>query len=115
MSWEIRLITLFLFVNQNVEEKIPYLCGRLSNNSSPDLTDTEVMVIFLWGIMQKRTDIKGIYNYTNNHLRDWFPDLPSYPAYVMRLNRLADAFVPLMLEIQEHFPFRQLFKKYPFN
>jgi len=33
----------------------------------------------------------------------------------MRLNRLADAFVPLMLEIQEHFPFRQLFKKYPFN
>ncbi|MCK5524383.1 MAG: hypothetical protein KAI83_14725 [Thiomargarita sp.] len=60
MSWEIRLITLFLFFNQNVEEKRQYLCGRLSNNSSPDLTDTEVMVIFLWGIMQKRTDIKRI-------------------------------------------------------
>jgi len=41
------------------------------------LTDKEVVTIYLWGIMQNHTKVKDIYNYTNNHLREWFPDLAS--------------------------------------
>lgn len=104
MEWQIRLIELFLFVSGTFKDKIPCWCRRLSNNSSPKFTDEEVIVIFLWGIMQNRTQIKAIYNYTNNHLREWFPRLPSYEAYVMRLNRLAEVFAPLTEEIQKHLP-----------
>jgi len=104
MCWEIRLIVSYLFVSQAFKEKLQYYCQRMSNNSSPELTDEEVVTIYLWGIMQNCTRIKDIYNYTNNHLRDWFPDLPSYQAYVMRLNRLEDVFVPLVEEIQKYFP-----------
>jgi len=60
----------------------------MSNGPSPKFTDEEIIVTFRWGIRQNHTKIKDIYNYTNNHLREWFPDLPSYEAYVMRLNRV---------------------------
>lgn len=104
MDWQIRLIVIFLFINQVFKYKLSNSCQRMSNNYRPKFTDEEVIVIFLWGIMQNRTKIKDIYNYTTNHLRDWFPDLPSYEAYIMRLNRLEDVFVPLIEEIQTHFP-----------
>jgi len=103
MDWQIRLITVFLFINKVFESKLQACCQRMSNNSSPKLTDEEVIVIFLWGIMQNRTTVKDIYSYTNNHLKEWFPDLPSYEAYIMRLNRLENVFAPLIEEIQGHF------------
>jgi hypothetical protein len=37
-------------------------------------------------------NIKQIYEYANDHLPSWFPLLPSYEAFNMRLNRLGDAF-----------------------
>jgi hypothetical protein len=104
MDWEIRLIVMFLFISQVFKEKLQFSCKRMSNNSSPKFTDEEVIVIFIWGILQNHTKIKDIYNYTKNHLRHLFPDFPSYEAYVMRLNRLEDVFVPLIEEIQTHFP-----------
>ena len=36
--------------------------------------------------------MKQIHNYAKNHLRDWFPKLPSYQAFVNRLNKLSGAF-----------------------
>ena len=104
MCWETRLIKSYLFINEVFKEKLQYYSQRMSNNRSPDLTDEEVVTIYLWGIMQNRTKVKDIYNYTNNHLREWFPDLASYQAYVSRLNRLEDIFVPLMEELQKYFP-----------
>ena len=50
--------------------------------------------------MNKRTDIKQIHTYADRHLRDWFPKLPGYTAFVQRLNRVADVFVPLLTLIQ---------------
>jgi hypothetical protein len=94
----------FKFQRENFKENLQFQAQRMSNNSSPIFTDEEVITIFLWGIMQHRTTIKDIYNYTNNHLREWFPNLPSYEAYVMRLNRLQDIFVPLIDEVQRDFP-----------
>lgn len=104
MDWQIRLIVTYLFINKAFENELQYYCQRMSNGPPPKFIDEEVIVIFLWGIMQNHTKIKDIYNYTNNHLRDWFPDLPSYEAYIMRLNRLEDVFIPLIEEIQNNFP-----------
>jgi len=104
MDWQIRLISVFLFISENFQEKLQFYVQRMSNNSSPVFTDEEVITIFLWGIMQHRTTIKDIYNYTNNHLQNWFPNLPSYESYVMRLNRLQEVFIPLIEETQRHFP-----------
>ncbi|SFM87861.1 hypothetical protein [Nitrosomonas communis] len=51
--------------------------------------------------MDKHRGIKGIYEYADRHLRDWFPRLPGYVAYVQRLNQVADVFAPLLALIQQ--------------
>ena len=67
MDWQIRLIFVFLLITDNDKENWPFYAMRMSNNSSPVLTDEEVLTIFLWGIMPHRTNIKNIYNDTNDH------------------------------------------------
>ncbi|WP_375318644.1 hypothetical protein [Candidatus Tisiphia endosymbiont of Oplodontha viridula] len=42
--------------------------------------------------------------YTNRHLRDWFPKLPSYTAFVQRLNKLADSFIAISEILHEQIP-----------
>jgi hypothetical protein len=104
MDWQFRLIFTFLFVSEHFQDNLLFYVLRFSNNSSPSLTDEEIITIFLWGIMQHRTTIKEIYNYTNDHLREWFSNLPSYEAYIMRLNRLHDVFIPLIATTKNYFP-----------
>ena len=53
------------------------------------------MTVYLWGISQRRFEQTTIYNYTKNHLLEWFPKLPSYQAFSDRLNRLSPAFQAL--------------------
>lgn len=53
------------------------------------------MTVYLWGIQQRRFEVKAIYQYTRMHLLDWFPKLPSYQAFVSRLNELSPAFASL--------------------
>ena len=65
---------------------------RQSNNFRPQFSDEECITVYLWGIVQRRFEKKTIYNYTKNHLLEWFPKLPSYQAFSNRLNRLAPAF-----------------------
>ena len=59
-----------------------------------------VITLYLFGVMNKRTDIKQIHTYADRHLRDWFPKRPGYTAFVQRLKRVADVFVPLLTLIQ---------------
>jgi len=42
--------------------------------------------------VEQRLKIKQIHEYASDHLRSWFPLLPSYEAFVMRINRLSEAF-----------------------
>ena len=53
------------------------------------------MTIYLWGIVERRFEVKQIYAYTKMHLLEWFPRLPSYQAFNRRLNELAPAFQTL--------------------
>ena len=65
---------------------------RLSNNFRPQFSDEECITVYLWGISQRRFEKKTIYEYTKNHLLEWFPKLPSYQAFSDRLNKLAQTF-----------------------
>jgi hypothetical protein len=42
--------------------------------------------------VEHRFKVKHIYEFANEHLRNWFPELPSYVAYTNRINRLNQAF-----------------------
>lgn len=90
--WQEQLITLYCTVCRYYDSGISEQVQRLSNNFRPQFTDEEVTTVFLWGIIQRRFEIKAIYTYTKMHLLDWFPKLPSYQAFDRRLTELVPAF-----------------------
>ncbi len=73
----------------------------MSHYADLSFSDEEVITLFLFGVMDKHREIKDIDEYADRHLRDGFPRLPSYVAYVQRLNQVADVFAPLLALIQQ--------------
>lgn len=104
MDWETQLISLYVYICKQHQDHLWVYCQRFSNHSEPSFTDEEVLCIYLFGVMEKRREIKEIYKYADRHLRPWFPLLPSYGGFVQRLNRLADVFAPLLEDLQQDFP-----------
>jgi len=92
--WQTNLIKLYCAVCDN-SSTIEAVTQRQSNNFRPQFTDEECITVYLWGISQRNFEQKTIYQYTKNHLSDWFPKLPSYQAFSDRLNKLAPAFQAL--------------------
>ena len=92
--WQTNLITLYCAVCDH-HSTIEAIMQRQSNNFRPQFSDEECITVYLWGISQRRFEQTTIYNYTKNHLLEWFPKLPSYQAFSDRLNRLAPAFQAL--------------------
>lgn len=99
MDWATRLIQIYFYCCEHDKSSFSVHCQRMSNNFHPDFTDEEVATIYLFGIMQGRRTIKEVYAYTRDHLHDWFPNLPSYVAYIQRLNRLETLFPALIEQI----------------
>ena len=91
--WQTNLITLYCAVCDH-HSTIEAMMQRQSN-FCPQFSDEECITVYLWGISQRRFEQTTIYNYTKNHLQEWFPKLPSYQASSDRLNRLAPAFQAL--------------------
>jgi hypothetical protein len=90
---ELKLIAMYLYLSDIYKNELMYSCLRFSNNSEPEFTDAEVMTIYLYAMhLEQRFKVKQIYGYASDHLRSWFPLLPSYEAFNMRLNRLGEAF-----------------------
>jgi hypothetical protein len=67
-------------------------CLRFSNNSEPEFTEAEVMIYLYAMHVEQRFKVKQIFGYASDHLRSGFPLLPSYEAFIIRLNRLGEAF-----------------------
>jgi Transposase DDE domain len=44
---------------------------------------------------RSRSEIKSIYNFTQDHLEGWFPRITCYEAFAHRLNQISDAFILL--------------------
>ena len=103
MDWQLRLITLYEFICKEYRNHLWAYCQRFSPYADVTFTDEEVICIYLWGVMDKRRELKTIYEDTQRHLSAWYPHLPSYGGYVQRLNQLAGVFVPLLRALQEAF------------
>ena len=98
MDWKDLLITLYFEVCKSFEAGLDSHTQRFSNDSTSleiSFTDQEAITIYLFGLIQNRRTVSEIHQYTNNHLKDWFPDLPSYQKLNERLNRLNNALAAL--------------------
>jgi hypothetical protein len=92
------LVRIYLFICRRYRGQLAAAAQRQSNNSDPEFTDEEVLTIYVFGLIKKRTTISEIHEYAEDHFSDWFPDLPSYQSYNRRLNRLSAVFAPLVQE-----------------
>lgn len=100
MNWQEQLITIYLDVCKYYEQSLWVYCQRMSNYTDLSFSDEEVITLYLFGIIDKHREIKQVYKYADRHLRDWFPRLPTYTAFVQRLNKVADTFAPLLERLQ---------------
>jgi hypothetical protein len=98
MDTAFTLVRIYLFICRRYRGRLAAAAQRQSNNSDPDFTDEEVLTIYVFGLIKKRTTISEIHEYVEDHFSDWFPDLPSYQSYNRRLNRLSAVFSPLAQE-----------------
>ena len=99
MTWKENLIKLYFYIceDKSIQQ---YLSGmRMSNNQTVQFTDEEVITVYIFGITQHFSKVKHIYKYTNHHLSDWFPLLPSYQALNDRLNKLHCCFEILVQSV----------------
>jgi len=101
---ELKLIAIYLYICNLYNNDLKYSCMRFSNNSEPEFTDQEILTIYLFAMhVEQRFKISQIYEYADGYLRSWFPRLPSYPAFNVRLNRLNEAFKSLAIHLIEGF------------
>ena len=72
------------------KSSLRFHCQRFSNNSNPEFTDEEVLTIYLFcGYCQRYFNIKEIHTFAKEYLSSWFPKLPSYQTFCVRLNMLS--------------------------
>ena len=92
------LVRIHLFTCQRYRGRLSAVAQRQSNNADPAFTDEEVLTVYVFGLIKRRTTISEIHEYAEEHFSDWFTDLPSYQSYNRRLNRLSAVFAPLVVE-----------------
>lgn len=96
---ETKLIALYLLICRLYDTKPVLKQQRLSNNHQPLFTDEELLTMYLFGHLQGMTTQRRIYDYIQNHWREWFPAVPSYQSVNCRLNELAPAFELLIEQL----------------
>lgn len=100
----VKLIEIYFYICERYDEDLKYCCERFSNNDKPELTDQEIMTIYLYTIHEEqRYKVKQIHRFANEYLRTWFPNLGSYAAFNNRLNRLSEAFKQLVAPLLKEF------------
>ena len=96
----LQLIELYFYVCEIYEEELQWHCQRFTKNQvTPLFSDQELLTTYLYAMaFERRFRIKDIHGYVNRHWLSWFPQMPDYTAYVVRLNRLAAVF-PQLVEL----------------
>lgn len=88
----LKLIAIYLYICDIYDKNLYHLCQRFSNNSNPDFTDQEVITIYLYVMsIEQKLKLKQMHDFAKTFLLSWFPLLPSYEAFIMRINRLSEA------------------------
>jgi len=86
-----QLIQIYLLVCHIYDNQSSLKSQRLSN-FKPVFTDQELVTVYLFGHLNGLFSKKAIYRFTRNYWTEWFPALPSYQAFVHRLNNLESSF-----------------------
>jgi hypothetical protein len=86
------LIEIYLFVCHVYDTSSQTCYQRLSNNRVPDFTDQELITIWFFAHVEGCFEKKRMHRLIAKYWRDWFPRLPSYQTFVLRLNRLEPTF-----------------------
>jgi len=89
---ENQLIHIYLFVCQTYDTSSTTCFQRLSNNSKPDFTDQELLTIWFCAHLQGCFEKKKMHDFILNYWHNWFPLLPGYQTFVLRLNQLEPTF-----------------------
>lgn len=104
MEWLDRIISLYLFICDEYKNNLWRYCERFTNYADLSFSDEEVIVIYLIGILDgKRTKVQ-IHKHAKDYWSDLFPNLPGYVAFVQRVNKIHDAFIPLLSKFQGMLP-----------
>jgi hypothetical protein len=89
----LKLVKIYCYVCDRYEKDLQYHSERFSNNKYLAFTDQEAITLYLYVMqVEQRFKVKHIYEFASEHLRSWFPKLPSYVAFDKRINRLNEVF-----------------------
>lgn len=98
----IELIALYYYVCECYVRELRWHCQRFSNNSSQDITDEELITIYLYCLMyENKRKLSEVHDYAERYLYSWFPKLPAYATFVTRLNRMSAVFPYLCADLLE--------------
>jgi hypothetical protein len=86
------LIEIYLFVCHVYDTSSATCYQRLSNNREPEFTDQELITIWFFAHLEGCFEKKRMHRLILKYWREWFPRLPSYQTFVLRLNRLEPTF-----------------------
>jgi hypothetical protein len=86
------LIQIYLFVCHVYDTSAATCFQRLSNNREPEFTDQELITIWFFAHFEGCFEKKKMHQLIEKYWLDWFPLLPSYQTFVLRLNRLEPSF-----------------------
>lgn len=96
----IELIGLYYYVCDCYVRELRWHCQRFSNNSSQEITDEELLTIYLYCLMyENKQKLSEVHDYARRYLLSWFPRLPAYATFVSRLNRMSAVFPPLAADL----------------
>ena len=101
MDWQDQLISLYLYVCKCYQSDLWVYCQRMSNYADLRFSDEEVLTLFLFGIMDGHKELKKIHRYGQRHLLSFFPKLPSYTAFIQRINKVSDCFAPMISQLNQ--------------
>jgi hypothetical protein len=86
------LIEIYLFVCHVYDTSAATCFQRLSNNREPLFTDQELITIWFFAHLEGCFEKKKMHELILKYWLDWFPHLPSYQTFVLRINRLEQTF-----------------------
>lgn len=96
MGWEVRLISLYLFVCKQYQDNLFSYCERMTNHRQYAFTDEEAITLYLYGILEGYHKLTSIHSYAKNHLVAYFPNLPGYSGFSHRINQINGVFAPMV-------------------
>lgn len=106
MDWQDQLISVYLYVCKEYQQKLCGYITRLSNHSDMSFSDEEVMTLYLFGTINGYSRVQDIHTYASRHLSQWFPSLPGYHAFVQRINKISHLFEGLVEDLLALLPIK---------